>query len=132
VTNGRHQARSTVIGSPTLARYWGDARRRVEMDSAGCLAASALDVEAEGVHDPMGTGNRRGDEASSCTLAPTASALISFGPKNGGAPRVACGRPRRSLSLAGRCVIVSAQTAASAMEGASPETAIGQIVGKVD
>ena len=44
-----------------LAGKPSDARRRLNMDSVEGLAATAFDVEADGVHDPVDAGKHRGD-----------------------------------------------------------------------
>ena len=45
----------------SLAGKPSDARRRLNMDSVEGLAATTFDVEADGVHDPVGAGKHRGD-----------------------------------------------------------------------
>jgi hypothetical protein len=44
-----------------LAGKPSDARRCLNMDSVEGLAATAFDVEADGVHDPIGADKCRGD-----------------------------------------------------------------------
>jgi hypothetical protein len=44
-----------------LAGKPSDARRRLNVDSMEGLAAIAFDVEADGVHDPVGADKHRGD-----------------------------------------------------------------------
>ena len=44
-----------------LARQPGDARRRLDVDSAEGLVATTLDIEADGVDGPVGVGQRRSD-----------------------------------------------------------------------
>ena len=44
-----------------LACKPSDARRCLNMDSAEGLVATTFDVEADGVHDPVGAGKHRGD-----------------------------------------------------------------------
>ncbi len=44
-----------------LARHPGDARRRLDVNSAESLPAATVGVKADGVHGPVGTGKRRCD-----------------------------------------------------------------------
>lgn len=46
--------------APGFARHSGDARRCPDMDGAEGFTPTALDIEAEGVHDPVSAAKRRG------------------------------------------------------------------------